>query len=312
MAAFFFIAAVLSFGSACRCFPKAKGTEYTCEPDNCTDCGDFVITQTNATKISLPHVTSGQSIRVQGNDKLVSLDISAITFVKVLSIEQNPALEKVFAGALENVGTLTVDASVINYPKLTKADDIKITASAAAYLGFPVLNITRSLTITNNGNLGRIELPQFIRSRETTTITGNKNLTIISFPLAQNINELVVNNNPLLTKVRIDKDPQNSTIISKLTVTGNAVLSDLYFDSVTKTDTVTIDKNPALHNVYFENLVSGGVLHISGLVTTPKPGCVSMNCFNAVNDFSVFQCGKQIIVPPMCALKAHWSCTCKL
>jgi len=304
--------ALLSFGSACRCYPKAKGTEYTCEPDNCTDCGDFVITQTNATKISLPHVTSGQSIRVQGNDKLTILDISAITFVKVLSIETNPALEKIFAGALDSVGTLTLDTSVINYPKLTKADDIKIAASAAGYISFPLLNITRSLTITDNAKLGRVELPQLIRSREATTITGNKNLTAISLPLAQNINELVVSNNPLLARIHIDKDPQNSTILGKVTISGNAVLTDLYFDSVAKTDAVTIEKNPVLRSVYFENLVSGGVLHISGLVSTPKPGCVAMNCFNAVTDFSVFQCGKQITVAPMCAIHAHWSCTCKL
>jgi len=303
--------AIASIASACRCQLTAKGTDYYCLPETCTDAGDLVLSKSNATKVHLTKVTSGQTLKIQDNAKLTFLDISGLGFVKELTLTGNPLLEVVRADALNSVGVANLDGVAIAYPKLAKADEINIVNSRAHFVSFPALNYSKALTLTGNAALGRLEFPSLTRSAQV-TISSNTNLSSIQFGSAVESIVATIDSNPALLHLYLDKSNKTS---AKLTITNNDNLADVYLESVERSDAISIANNTNLRLVRLPHLVRADSVHISGLIansTAGKAGCVFLGCFFTVQDFDVFKCGKQENIAPMCAKKEQWSCDCKL
>jgi len=303
--------AVASVASACRCQLVAKGTDYFCLPETCTDAGDIVLSKSNATKVHLNKVASGQTIKIQDNPNLAFLDISALGFIKELTLTGNPMLELVRADLLSGVGVANLDGTAIAFPKLAKADEINIVNSHAHFVSLPSLNYSKAITVTGNAELGRLEFSALTRAPQV-SITGNANLSIIQFGAAVESIVATIDSNPALLHLYLDKANKTS---AKLTITNNKNLADIYLDSVERSDAITIANNTNLRLVRLPHLVRADSVHISGLVansTASKAGCVFLNCFFTIQDFDVFRCGKQENVAPMCSKKEQWSCDCKL
>jgi len=302
--------AIASIASACRCQLTAKGTDYYCLPETCTDAGDLVLSKSNATKVHLTKVASGQTIKIQDNPKLTFLDISALGYIKELTLTGNPLLEGVRADALAGVGVANLDGLSINYPKLERADELNIVNSHAHSVSLPHLNYSKALTVSGNAAIGRLEFPELTRATQV-AITGNANLTQIQFGSGvQNI-VATIDSNPALVHVYLDKSNGTS---AKLTITNNNNLADIYLDSVERSDAIAIANNTNLRLVRLPRLARADSVHISDLITNStagKAGCVFMSCFFTVQDFDVFKCGKQENIAPMCSKKEQWSCDCK-
>lgn len=196
-----------------------------------------------AAKIAREVGPTTQEIRIYNCDNLTSVDLSMVTELTEIKIEDNVFLQSV---NLSNLKKVDAGISVTKCPALTS-------------IPMPLLEtVGYQVSFTNTG-LTQISLPALKKSIQGIWAGVNPNLTTVSLPLLTSapshvMNNFLFSNNPNLVSISapvLDK-------VSSFHVTFNKKITSLDFPALS-TGGITITNDSALTNISFPSLTSGGL-----------------------------------------------------
>lgn len=196
-----------------------------------------------AAKIAREVGPTTQEIRIYNCDNLTSVDLSMVTELTEIKIEDNVFLQSV---NLSNLKKVDAGISVLKCPALTS-------------LPMPLLETVGYQINFNNTGLTQISLPALKKSIQGISAGVNPNLTIVSLPLLKSAPSHIMNifsfvNNPNLVSVSAPVLDRVSSFYFAL----NKKITSLDFPGLT-TGGIEISNDSALTNISFPSLTSGAL-----------------------------------------------------
>jgi len=197
-------------------------------------------------KITLEFGPNTQEIGIQGCLNLTAVDLSMVTRLVNITINDNPVLTNVNLANLKNADGYF---SVSLCPALTSLNVSSLETIVGNFgTGSP------GLTIQNTGLLS-INFPKLRRVIGYTGIDNNPNVTSVSFPLLQQLERLNVTYNPQLTSFSCS----NAKKIGSFSFGENKLLSVISFPALTDCylqHGLSVGNCPNLSSVVLGNLSS--------------------------------------------------------
>jgi hypothetical protein len=186
-----------------------------------------------------------REIEILNTNNLTTVDFSQITKLNSIRINNNSALISVnFSGLISCQSSIIFEIcpvlSSLNFSSLNRVNsgELKLLNTGINNITFASLTkLGANLSINTNPNLSSINMPSLLTSNAV-EIIFNSVLASITFPLIQTTSFIGINSNPLLNSINfnvlhtINIDYYNSFLSNGINISGNNSLTSVAFPSL--------------------------------------------------------------------------------
>ncbi len=229
-----------------------------------------------AAKIAREVGPQTQEISIYDCSALTSVDLSMLTNIAAITINNNPVLQSVDLSNLKSVDAaftiyLCPALTSFNMPLLeTVGRNLRFSLTGMATLNFPVLKkVVTGVEIEENPSLVSVSFPQFTgpssRVLPSFNINGNDELVSIAAPVLGRVESMHLNYNKKCTLINFSALSSAKT----LQLGGDSALASLSFPSLASlSGMLALQGDSSLTSISFPVLTTAESISISDIIST--------------------------------------------
>jgi|GEM_PF-6443945 len=229
-----------------------------------------------AAKIAAEVGPATQEIRIYDCNVLTNVNLSMLTGITEITINNNPLLQSV---NLNNLKTVDAGFNIYNCPSLsgfsvplleTVGNNLRFTNTGIINLSFPVLKkATTAIAVESNPNLLSVSFPQLTgptsRILPSFSIAENYQLVSIAAPQLSRAEVVNINGNKKCTSVNLS----SLSTVRTLQLRGDSSLASVSFPSLMSVSSLLdIQADSSLSSISFPALTSGASILFADIKST--------------------------------------------